>query len=132
MTSGESGRRRRKGADTQLPAPPVSPEDQGKKFPWSLSLTWGTILKLLFLASVNMLAIWSFPSMWSQKWWPGLIAVLGATALIDWAFRRSQQGREPGGHGVEWVDLDVLRRLRRRSLAVLRREVEELESKASG
>ena len=69
-----------------MPAPPVSPGDQGKKFPWSLSWTWGTILKLLFLASVNMLAIWSFPSMWSQKWWPGLIAVLGATALIDWAY----------------------------------------------
>ncbi len=30
----------------------------------------------------------------------------------------------PGRSGTEWVDLDVLRRLRRRSLAVLRREVE--------
>ncbi len=30
----------------------------------------------------------------------------------------------PGGSGTEWVDLEVLRRLRRRSLAVLRREVE--------
>ncbi len=30
----------------------------------------------------------------------------------------------PGGSGREWVDADVLRRLRRRSLAALRREVE--------
>jgi ATP-dependent Lhr-like helicase len=30
----------------------------------------------------------------------------------------------PGRSGTEWVDLEVLRRLRRRSLAVLRREVE--------
>ena len=30
----------------------------------------------------------------------------------------------PGGEGVEWVDLGVLQRLRRRSLAVLRSEVE--------
>lgn len=35
---------------------------------------------------VNMLAIWSFPSMWSQKWWPGLIAVIVSVALIDWAY----------------------------------------------
>ncbi len=34
---------------------------------------------------------------------------------------------QPGGHGTEWVDLEVLRRLRRRSLAVLRREVEAVD-----
>ncbi len=33
----------------------------------------------------------------------------------------------PHGDGREWVDVDVLRRLRRRSLAVLRREVEAVE-----
>ena len=39
---------------------------------------------------------------------------------------------QPGGHGMEWVDLDVLRRLRRRSLAVLRREVEAVETDRLG
>jgi ATP-dependent Lhr-like helicase len=33
----------------------------------------------------------------------------------------------PHGDGREWVDVDVLRRLRRRSLAMLRREVEAVE-----
>jgi ATP-dependent Lhr-like helicase len=39
---------------------------------------------------------------------------------------------QPGGQGTEWVDLDVLRRLRRRSLAVLRSEVEAVESDRLG
>src|SRR5262249_8460909 len=30
----------------------------------------------------------------------------------------------PGGSGREWIDVEVLRRLRRRSLAALRREIE--------
>ena len=30
----------------------------------------------------------------------------------------------PGGQGREWIDREVLRRLKRRSLAVLRREIE--------
>ena len=38
----------------------------------------------------------------------------------------------PGGSGQEWVDLDVLRRLRRRSLAVLRKEVEAVDAEAYG
>ncbi len=37
--------------------------------------------------------------------------------VVDGEFR-------PGGSGREWVDVEVLRRLRRRSLAALRREVE--------
>jgi ATP-dependent Lhr-like helicase len=37
--------------------------------------------------------------------------------VVDGEFR-------PGGRGREWVDVEVLRRLRRRSLAALRREVE--------
>ena len=37
--------------------------------------------------------------------------------VVEGAFR-------PGGSGCEWVDAEVLRRLRRRSLAALRREVE--------
>ncbi len=36
----------------------------------------------------------------------------------------------PGGSGREWIDAEVLRRLRRRSLAVLRREVEPVEPAA--
>ena len=39
---------------------------------------------------------------------------------------------QPAGHGTEWVDLDVLRRLRRRSLAVLRQEVEAVDSHRLG
>ncbi|MDJ0925621.1 MAG: DEAD/DEAH box helicase [Acidimicrobiia bacterium] len=35
---------------------------------------------------------------------------------------------QPGGQGTEWVDLEVLRRLRRRSLAVLRAEVEAVDA----
>jgi len=36
----------------------------------------------------------------------------------------------PGGSGREWIDAEVLRRLRRRSLAVLRKEVEPVEPAA--
>jgi len=39
---------------------------------------------------------------------------------------------QPGGEGTEWVDLDVLRRLRRRSLAVLRSEIEAVEAHRLG
>jgi ATP-dependent Lhr-like helicase len=38
----------------------------------------------------------------------------------------------PGGTGQEWVDVDVLRRLRRRSLAALRSEVEPVDGAALG
>ncbi len=38
----------------------------------------------------------------------------------------------PGGDGQEWVDAGVLRRLKRRSLAVLRREIEAVEQPALG
>ena len=38
----------------------------------------------------------------------------------------------PGGSGQEWVDTEVLRRLRRRSLAVLRRGVEAVDGAALG
>jgi ATP-dependent Lhr-like helicase len=39
---------------------------------------------------------------------------------------------QPGAEGTEWVDLDVLRRLRRRSLAVLRREIEAVDGERLG
>ena len=38
----------------------------------------------------------------------------------------------PGGSGREWCDAEVLRRIRRRSLAALRREVEPVEQSALG
>jgi ATP-dependent Lhr-like helicase len=41
-------------------------------------------------------------------------------------------GFRPGGTGTEWVDPDVLARLRRRSLQALRREVEPVEPEALG
>jgi len=42
----------------------------------------------------------------------------------------TQGGFTPGGTGHEWCDADVLRRLRQRSLAALRREVEAVEAEA--
>jgi ATP-dependent Lhr-like helicase len=39
-------------------------------------------------------------------------------------------GFTPGGAGIEWCDADVLRRLRQRSLAALRREVEAVDAHA--
>ncbi|MEP6526944.1 MAG: DEAD/DEAH box helicase, partial [Nocardioidaceae bacterium] len=38
----------------------------------------------------------------------------------------------PGGHGPEWCDAEVLRRIRRRSLAALRHEVEPVETSTLG
>ena len=53
----------------------------------------------------------------------GFEALEGRGRLERGAFR-------PGGHEREWVDAGVLRRLRRRSLAVLRREVEAVDHAA--
>ncbi len=45
--------------------------------------------------------------------------------------RRVNEGEfRPGGTGTEWCDVEVLRRLRRRSLAALRKEVEPVEQAA--
>ena len=45
--------------------------------------------------------------------------------------RRVAEGEfRPGGTGTEWCDAEVLRRLRRRSLAALRKEVEPVEQTA--
>ncbi len=58
---------------------------------------------------------------------------LAEAVVAEVLTRLEQQSRvasgayQPGGQGTEWVDLDVLRRLRRRSLAVLRSEVEAVE-----
>ena len=51
--------------------------------------------------------------------WPG------AGRVAEGEFR-------PGGHGSEWCDAEVLRRIRRRSLAAARREVEPVEPAALG
>lgn len=58
-------------------------------------------------------------------------------ADVEAALRRlSGEGRttegefRPGGRGVEWCDTDVLRMLRRRSIARLRREVEPVSQQA--
>lgn len=49
------------------------------------------------------------------------------------ADRRVVEGEfRPGATGVEWVDAEILRRLRRRSLAALRSEVEPVPQRALG
>ena len=54
-----------------------------------------------------------------------LAALEASDAVVRGEFR-------PGGSGREWCDPDVLRRLRRRSLALLRREVEPVDAAALG
>ena len=53
----------------------------------------------------------------------GLRALEGAGRVVEGEFR-------PGESGREWVDVEVLRRLRRRSLAALRREIEPVSPAA--
>ncbi len=63
---------------------------------------------------------------------------LAEAVVVEVLHRLEGEGRvasgayQPGGHGTEWVDLEVLRRLRRRSLAVLRREVEAVDGDRLG
>jgi ATP-dependent helicase Lhr and Lhr-like helicase len=63
---------------------------------------------------------------------------LGQAVAHDALTRLSSQGRvakgefRPGGHGTEWCDAEVLRRLRRRSLAAARKEVEPVPPAALG
>jgi ATP-dependent Lhr-like helicase len=62
----------------------------------------------------------------------------GAERVVEALERLAAQGRvtagefRPGGSGAEWVDEEVLRLLRRRSLAVLRREVEPVDPTTLG
>src|SRR5215204_3585439 len=51
-------------------------------------------------------------------------------ARLEAAGRVVQGEFRPGGSGREWLDAEVLRRLRRRSLAALRREVEPVPQEA--
>ncbi|MDQ3440864.1 MAG: DEAD/DEAH box helicase, partial [Planctomycetota bacterium] len=56
----------------------------------------------------------------------GVLAKLTAAGrLVEGAFR-------PGGHGHEWCDAEVLRSIRRRSLARLRQEVEPVDGAVLG
>ncbi|NYI78004.1 DNA glycosylase AlkZ-like family protein [Nocardioides panzhihuensis] len=63
---------------------------------------------------------------------------LGEAVVRHALARLSARGRvldgefRPGGSGLEWCDADVLRMLRRRSLARLRKEVEPVEPAALG
>jgi ATP-dependent Lhr-like helicase len=54
----------------------------------------------------------------------GVAVVEQTLARLEAAGRVVQGEFRPGGSGREWLDAEVLRRLRRRSLAALRREVE--------
>lgn len=57
-------------------------------------------------------------------------AVLAALAVLENRGRIIRGAFRPGGTGVEWVGADVLRRLRRRSLAAARSEVEAVDPAA--
>ncbi|HUQ42477.1 MAG TPA: crosslink repair DNA glycosylase YcaQ family protein, partial [Candidatus Limnocylindrales bacterium] len=52
-----------------------------------------------------------------------LAELSAAGTVVEGEFR-------PGGHGVEWIDAGVLRTLRQRSLARLRKEIEPVEQSA--
>ncbi len=54
----------------------------------------------------------------------GIAVVRQALQSLEAAGRVVQGEFRPGGRGREWIDVEVLRRLRRRSLAALRREIE--------
>jgi ATP-dependent Lhr-like helicase len=51
-----------------------------------------------------------------------------ALTFLERAGRVDQGAFRPGGEGREWIDAGVLKRLKRRSLAVLRKEIEPVES----
>jgi ATP-dependent helicase Lhr and Lhr-like helicase len=63
---------------------------------------------------------------------------LGVAVVHDTLQRLAAAGRvvegefRPGGQGTEWCDSEVLRRLRRRSLAALRKEIEPVDPQAVG
>jgi len=72
---------------------------------------------------------------------PGDVAArlgLGVAVVHDTLQRLAAAGRlvegefRPGGQGTEWCDSEVLRRLRRRSLAALRKEIEPVDPQAMG
>ena len=60
----------------------------------------------------------------------GEAAVLGALGALTESGRILEGEFRPGGRGREWCDADVLANLRRRSLALLRKEVEPTQGAA--
>ncbi len=54
----------------------------------------------------------------------GVAVIEGALKQLESAGRVMQGEFRPAGSGTEWIDVEVLRKLRRRSLAAFRREVE--------
>jgi len=60
----------------------------------------------------------------------GVAVVSQTLARLEAAGRVVEGEFRPGGSGREWLDAEVLRRLRRRSLAALRREVEPAPQEA--
>jgi ATP-dependent helicase Lhr and Lhr-like helicase len=60
----------------------------------------------------------------AERFGLGVAVVTGALHRLAAAGRVSEGEFRPGGTGTEWCDAEVLRKLRRRSLAALRQEVE--------
>ena len=60
-------------------------------------------------------------------------AVVGhQLSVLETTGRVTRGAFRPGGRDQEWVDTDVLRRLKRRSLAALRKEIEPVDQSALG
>ena len=59
-------------------------------------------------------------------------AVAEVLQRLEAARRVSQGAYRPGGDAIDWIDLDVLRRLQRRSLAKLRSEIEAVDPATLG
>jgi arabinogalactan oligomer/maltooligosaccharide transport system permease protein len=57
--------------------------------------TVGLVLKLLFLASANALAIWAAAVLADHEKWPAFGVLIGATALIDLAYAVSRRWAIP-------------------------------------
>jgi ATP-dependent Lhr-like helicase len=68
----------------------------------------------------------------AARWQLGTAVVLDTLRRLGAAGRVVEGEFRPGGRGSEWCDAEVLRRLRRRSLAALRAEVEPVEPAALG
>jgi arabinogalactan oligomer/maltooligosaccharide transport system permease protein len=60
-------------------------EGRGPRVPRP-SFTLGWALKVLFLGSVNAIALYGVTQMWAQKWWPGIVVVTILTLAIDFAY----------------------------------------------
>lgn len=70
------------------------------------------------------------PSEPAERFGVAVGQMTGLLVELEAAGRVERGGFRPGGHGEEWCDLEVLRTLRQRSLAALRREVEPTAAEA--